>query len=60
MAKQMKFPSAMNHMGEPEEMSPVNELNNRTNLEPPVIEVNAPLVTEEPLEIREPGTVTLI
>lgn len=60
MAIERSFPSAMNRMGEPEEMSPVNELSNRSNLEPPVLEVSKPLETAEPLEIREPGSVTLI
>jgi hypothetical protein len=60
MAKDRRFPSAMNNVGEPENMSPINELTNRSDSKPPVVEINKPLETEDPLEIREPGSVTLI
>jgi len=55
-----KFPSVLNQLGEPKEMSPIRDLTNRSGYEPPVLEVTTPLAVEEPLEIREPSSVTLI
>ena len=59
MAKR-RIPSALNQLGEPSEMSPIQDLTNRSGYEPPVLEVTTPLAVEEPLEIREPSSVTMI
>ncbi|MBP1934140.1 hypothetical protein [Ammoniphilus resinae] len=55
-----KFSSVLNQLGTPKEMSPIQDLTNRSGYEPPILEVTTPLDVEEPLEIREPSSVTLI
>ncbi|WP_462413216.1 hypothetical protein [Neobacillus sp. Marseille-QA0830] len=52
MDKQNEFPTAMNDMGEPSEMSPINEATNNNETETPIIEINQPLKTQNHLEIR--------
>ncbi|MEH7417939.1 hypothetical protein V7266_21940 [Neobacillus drentensis] len=54
MDKQNKFSTSMNDMGEPSEMSPINES------EAPMVEVNQPTETQDPLEIRDSASVTII
>ncbi|MEH7548001.1 MULTISPECIES: hypothetical protein [Bacillaceae] len=53
MEKQNKFPIPMNDMGEPSEMSPENES------KAPMVEVNQPTDTQDPLEIRDRASVTV-
>ncbi|WP_223593961.1 hypothetical protein [Neobacillus bataviensis] len=59
MAKQKNSPSAMKDMGVPTEMSPINDLSGNESNEP-IIEVNQPVKSQDPLEIRTPGSVTVI
>jgi len=54
--KQSKFPSAMNDMGETVEMSPVNDSQSRA----PMVELNQPTEPQDPLEIRDRASVTVL
>ncbi|WP_180960415.1 hypothetical protein [Neobacillus cucumis] len=54
MEKQNKFPVPMNDMGEPTEMNPVNES------KAPMVEVNQSVETQDPVEIRDHASVTVI
>ena len=54
--KQNEFPSAMNDMGEPAEMSPVNDSQSMA----PMVEVNQPTEPQDPLEIRDRASVTVL
>ena len=56
MDKQNKFSSSMNDMGEPAEMSPVNDSQSRA----PMVEVNKPTEPQDPLEIRDRASVTVL
>lgn len=60
MAREKNSPWTMKQMVEPEEMSPINEMSDRSTVKPPVIEVTQPIRTVHPLEIREPGSITLL
>lgn len=59
MATQKNFPLAMTHMGEPAEMSPINDITN-TEIKSPIVEVNQPLEIKDLLEIRRPRSVTVL
>ena len=59
MDKQNKFPLAMNDMGVPAEMSPISDLSSKESNDP-ILEVNQPLKSLDPLEVRNPGSVTVI
>jgi hypothetical protein len=54
--KQNNFPSAMNDMGEPAEMSPANDSQSRA----PMVEVNQSTEPQDPLEIRDRASVTVL
>ena len=56
MDKQNNFPSAMNDMGEPAEMSPANDSQSRA----PMVEVNQSTEPQDPLEIRDRASVTVL
>ena len=56
MDKQNEFPSAMNDMGEPAEMSPVNDSQSMA----PMVEVNQSTEPQDPLEIRDRASVTVL
>lgn len=53
MTKQNNFPAAMNDMGQPSEMTPLKD---GTNVEAksPMVEVNRPIESHGPLEVRNP------
>lgn len=59
LAKQNRVPLAMNDVGVPSEMSPMNEITN-SDSKLPIIEVNQPVESKDPLEIRNPSSVTVI
>ena len=56
MEKQNNFPSAMNDVGEPAEMSPANDSQSRA----PMVEVNQSTEPKDPLEIRDRASVTVL
>ena len=56
MDKQNTFPSAMNDMGEPAEMTPANDSQSRV----PMVEVNQPTEPQDPVEIRDRASITVI
>lgn len=56
MDKQNNFPSAMNDMGEPAEMTPADDSQSRA----PMLEVNQSTEPQDPLEIRDRASVTLL
>jgi len=60
LAKQNKFPLAMNDMGVPAEISPIQKDISNTESKEPIVEVNQPFKSQDPLEIRNPLSVTLI
>lgn len=51
MAKQNNFPLAMNDIGKPSEMSPDKDMKTKES-NSPFVEVNKPLGSQDPLEIR--------
>jgi hypothetical protein len=53
LTKQNNFPTAMNDMGQPSEMTPLKD---GTNVEAksPMVEVNRPIESHGPLEVRNP------
>lgn len=53
LTKQNNFPTAMNDMGQPSEMTPLKD---GTNVEAksPMVEVNRPIESHGPLEVRSP------
>ncbi|MEH7095578.1 hypothetical protein [Neobacillus vireti] len=56
MDKQNNFPSAMNNMGEPAEMNPQKNSQSRA----PMVEVNQSTEPQDPLEIRDRSSVTVL
>jgi len=52
LEKENKFPVPMNDMGEPQEMSPAADKS-----ETPFIEVDQPIQSQDPLEIRDSSAV---
>ncbi|WP_442600121.1 hypothetical protein [Neobacillus sp. D3-1R] len=58
MATHQNDPLAMKHMGDPEEMSPINDMTN-TKIKAPVVEVNHTHEIKDFLEIRSPRSVTV-
>ena len=56
--KENNFPNAMNDLGTPAEMSPIKNISD-TEAEP-IVEVSQPLKSQDPLEVRSPGSVTVI
>ncbi|MEH7121402.1 hypothetical protein V7128_28980 [Neobacillus vireti] len=56
MDKQNNFPTAMNDTGEPAEMTPANDSQSRA----PMVEVNRPTEPQDPLEIRDRASVTVL
>ena len=56
MDKQNNFPSAMNDIGEPAEISPANDSQTRV----PMVEVNQSTEPQDPLEIRDRASVTVL
>lgn len=58
MAKQNTLSSAITNMGEPSEMSPIKDVTNTEKT--PIFEVQQPLESKGPLEIRNPSSVTVI
>lgn len=59
MAKKNYFPLALMNTGEPSEMSPKKGITSDDS-GPPILEVTQPLEPKEPLEIRQPSSVTVI
>ena len=59
MAKQKNSPSAMNDMGVPAEMSPISDTSGKESNEP-ILEENQPLKSQDPFDMRTPGSVTVI
>ncbi|WP_154663453.1 hypothetical protein [Neobacillus dielmonensis] len=53
MNKQNQFPTAMNDIGQPSEMSPINGAENNHDTDPPLVEINQPLKTQNHLEVRD-------
>ncbi len=51
--KQNQFPTAMNDIGQPSEMSPINGAENNHDTDPPLVEINQPLKTQNHLEVRD-------
>ncbi|MGG1677799.1 hypothetical protein ACIFOT_18845 [Neobacillus sp. NRS-1170] len=59
MDKQNKYPTAMNDKGVPTEMSPIRDISSMESNEP-ILESESTLKSLDPLEIRTPGSVTVI
>lgn len=53
------LPFAMKDMGVPAEMSPIKDISN-TESRDPFVEVNQPITSQDPLEIRDPSSQTEI
>lgn len=59
LAKQNRVPLAKSDEGVPSEMSPIKEITN-PDLNTPIVEVNQPIESKDPLEIKNPSAVTVI